>query len=145
VSNGHAATSWGASGAVIRATSTAGCCLSVRLVAAERDELGQSEDTVWRQQRDGAGQRVRCHYGWRCIMLRYGQALSDGGMATIGQTDDEVELVATNGPAGSDNSDPLAVQRVVGMDNNDQSGSWLVPPGSVLLGLPAGRIRCSKR
>jgi hypothetical protein len=108
----------------------------MRLVAAERDELGQSEDTVWCQQHDGAGQRVRCRYGWRCIMLRYGQALSDGRMAAIGQTDDEVGLVAINGPASSDNGDPLAVQRVVGVDNNDQSGSWLVPPGSVLLGLP---------
>jgi hypothetical protein len=79
---------------------------------------------------------------WREIALGRGEIIGatqgDGGMPSVRETDDEIRVVSA---AKSDDLDPLATKRMMGMGDGDESRRRLGWGGSALRGFPRSRIR----
>jgi hypothetical protein len=78
---------------------------------------------------------------WQEIALGRGEiigaAQGDGGMPSVRETDDEIRIVSA---AKSDDLDPLATKRMVGMGDGDESRRRLGWGGSALRGFLASKI-----
>jgi hypothetical protein len=78
---------------------------------------------------------------WQEIALGRGEiigaAQGDGGMPSVRETDDEIRIVSA---AKSDDLDPLATKRMMGMGDGDESRRRLGWGGSALRGFLASKI-----
>jgi hypothetical protein len=102
-----------------------------------RDEGGQLAKAIGREQRCGRGRA----FSYRPVRLD-GPALGDGGMATIGQPDDQVWIGAST---DVDDLDPLPAQWVVWVAHRHESRRRLVMRSSVLLASRRSKIGSCRR